>query len=121
MSELDELLQAFGEAGGNRGALADAGIAHLAASGHSILSSHGVEGIAVDARETRKGISARVTVREGVKLEKPVHLCFGVLHKKGTQEINMDIKLEKKLERNVSGALHLSECREGAAYHGCCR
>ncbi len=105
MSELDDLLKAFGEAGGNRGALADAGIAHLAASGHSILSSHGVEGVAVDARETRKGIFARVTVHEGVKLEKPVHLCFGVLHKKGTQEIKMDVKLEKN-----SKATFLAHC-----------
>ena len=105
MSELDDLLKAFGEAGGNRGALADAGTAHLAASGHSILSSHGVEGIAVDARETRKGVFARVTVHEGVKLEKPVHLCFGVLHKKGTQEIKMDVKLEKN-----SSATFIAHC-----------
>ncbi len=95
MSELDELMHAFGEAGGDRSALADKGTAHLAASSHSILSSRVVEGIDVDARATRKGISARVVVHEGVKLQKPVHLCFGVLHKKGTQEIKMDVKLEK--------------------------
>ena len=96
MSELDDLKQAFGEAGGDRGALADTSIAHLAASGHSILSSRSVEGLDVDARETPRGISARVVVREGVKIEKPVHLCFGVLHKSGTQEILMDVKLEPR-------------------------
>jgi len=95
MSDLDNLMQAFGEAGGDRGALADAGTAHLAAEGHSILSSRVVEGIDVDARTTRKGISARVRVHEGVKLRKPVHLCFGVLHKRGSQEIKMDVRLEK--------------------------
>ncbi len=95
MSELEELMQAFGEAGGDKGALADAGTAHLAASGHSILSTRAVEGIEVEAKETRRGVSARVTVREGVKLRNPVHLCFGVLHKKGTQEILMDVRLEK--------------------------
>ncbi|OGW39454.1 MAG: hypothetical protein A2010_01895 [Nitrospirae bacterium GWD2_57_9] len=95
MSELDELMRALGEAGGNAGVLAAADTAHLAVSGHSIVSSHCVEGLDVDARETWKGISARVVVREGVKLKRPVHLCFGVLHKKGTQEIRMDIKLEQ--------------------------
>lgn len=105
MSELEKLMQAFGEAGGNVGALADAGTAHLAASGHSILSSRVVEGIEVDAKETANGISARVLVREGVKLQRPVHLCFGVLHKKGTQEIRMDVTLEKN-----SSATFIAHC-----------
>jgi Fe-S cluster assembly scaffold protein SufB len=105
MSELDELMKAFGEAGGDVGALADAGTAHLAASGHSILSSRNVEGIDVDAKETGSGIAARILVREGVKLERPVHLCFGVLHKKGTQEIKMDVTLEKN-----SSATFIAHC-----------
>lgn len=105
MSELNELMRAFGEAGGEQGVLADQGTAHLAVSSHSILSSRVVEGIDVDARETRKGISARIIVREGVKLQKPVHLCFGVLHKKGTQEIKMDVKLEK-----YSSATFIAHC-----------
>jgi hypothetical protein len=101
MSELDLLMQAFGEAGGNRGALADHGVAHLAVSGHAILSSRTIEGLLVEAKETRTGISASLTVQEGVKLQMPVHLCFGVLHEKGTQEINMKVKLE----RNSSATL----------------
>ena len=95
MSELEELTACFGSAGGNVQALADAGFAHLAASGHRILSSRTVEGLIVDARETRNGISARVTVKKGVKLRNPVHMCFGVLHKKGTQKISMDVTLEE--------------------------
>ena len=105
MSELDELMQAFGEAGGDKGALADTGIAHLSVSGSNILSAREVEGIDVHAREMRNGISAKVTVREGVKLQKPVHLCFGVLHKKGTQKIEMDVKLEKN-----SSATFIAHC-----------
>jgi uncharacterized protein len=105
MSELDELVRAFGEAGGEQGVFADPGTAHLAVSSHSILSSRVVEGIDVDATETRRGISARIIVREGVKLQKPVHLCFGVLHKKGTQEIKMDVKLEKN-----SSAIFIAHC-----------
>ncbi len=105
MSEIDELMRAFGEAGGDRGSLADAGTAHLAASGHSILSFRAVDGIDVDAKETPTGVSARVWVREGVHLQKPVHLCFGVLHEQGTQEIRMDVKLEKN-----SAATFIAHC-----------
>jgi Fe-S cluster assembly scaffold protein SufB len=105
MSEFEELMKAFGEAGGNRGALADAETAHLAASGHTLVSARAVEGLEVDAKETRTGISARIRVKEGVKVKKPVHLCFGVLHKKGTQEIKMDVKLEKN-----SSATFIAHC-----------
>jgi len=95
MSELEELTACFGNAGGDVRALADAGFAHLAASGHRIVSSRTVEGLVVDARETWNGIAARVTVKKGVKLRNPVHMCFGVLHRKGTQRIKMDVTLEE--------------------------
>lgn len=94
MSELQDLMKAFGEAGGDRAILENRKVAHLVASGHSLLSMNGVEGLEVDARETPAGISARVTVGEGVQLENPVHLCFGILHKEGTQTIKMNVKLE---------------------------
>lgn len=94
MSELDALMQAFGEAGGDKKVLADAGTAHLAAAGRKILSMRAVDGLTVDAKETINGISSSVTVKAGVKIPKPVHMCFGVLHKKGIQKIRMNVTLE---------------------------
>jgi uncharacterized protein len=105
MSELDELMAAFGEAGADKGVLADPETAHLVVSRSSVLSLRGVEGLEVKTRRTLSGISARVRVAEGVKLQKPVHLCFGVLHKQGTQRIHMDITLE----RNAS-AYFIAHC-----------
>lgn len=95
MSELDELMDTFDRTGGDRAILADAETAHLVASGHKILSARDVDGLEVEAKETLTGISAKVTVKEGFKIKKPVHLCFGVLHKKGTQKIKMDVSFEK--------------------------
>jgi hypothetical protein len=95
MSELDELMKAFGELGGDRGILANKEIAHLVASGHKVLSMKKVDGLEVIAKETLTGINAEIRVREGIKIENPVHLCFGILHKKGTQRIKMDVRLEK--------------------------
>lgn len=94
MSDLDTLMKAYREAGGDKAILGNNEIAHLVASGHKILSANKVEGIEINAKETLTGISARVIVKEGFKIKNPVHLCFGVLHKKGTQKIKMDIKLE---------------------------
>ena len=95
MSELDVLMKAYGEAGGDKAILEDKDIAHLVASGHKLLSMKSVEGLEIDARETLTGVSAKVTVKEGTKIKNPVHLCFGILHKRGTQKIKMDVRLEK--------------------------
>jgi len=100
MSEIEELMKAFGEAGGDKGVLANKETAHLVASGHKILSARNIEGLEVDAKETFTGISARVTVKEGIQIKNPVHLCFGILHKRGTQKIKMDVKLEKNASAN---------------------
>ena len=100
MSELDELMKEFGEAGGDKSILANGEIAHLIANGHKILSKRAVKGIEVEALETESGISARVRVLEGTHLLNQVHLCFGVLHKSGIQRINMDIRFEKDSDAN---------------------
>lgn len=105
MYDLDALMKAFGEAGGDKGILASNEIAHLVADGHKLLSMRSLEGLEVDARETLTGISAKVTVKEGIKIKNPVHLCFGILHKKGTQKIRMDVKLEKN-----SSARFIAHC-----------
>jgi len=100
MSELDALMKAFGESGGDSGILADKEIAHFVVSGHKILSMQSVEGLEVKAKETLTGISASIRVREGIKVKNPIHLCFGILHKKGNQKIKMDVKLEKNASAN---------------------
>lgn len=95
MNALDQLMKVFGDAGGDRVVLADSNTAHLVADGHTILSAREIEGIEVEAQESASGISAKVRVRQGVRLANPVHLCFGVLHKRGSQNISMDVHLEK--------------------------
>jgi Fe-S cluster assembly scaffold protein SufB len=105
MSELDELMRALDEAGGDHGVLSNPGIAHLSISGSRIVSSRMVAGIDVVTKELWNGIRAKIIVREGVKPAMPVHLCFGLLHKKGTQKIAMDVTLEKN-----SSAAFIAHC-----------
>lgn len=95
MSELDALARAFAGAGGDREVFEDPRTSHMAVSGHSILSMREAEGIEVAARETLKGIRADITVLEGARLQRPVHLCFGMLGERGTQKIVMRVGLRK--------------------------
>ena len=88
-------MKVFADAGGEKSILSNRDIAHLVVSGRTILSSREVEGLEVTTEEIPSGISAKVRIAEGIRLKNPVHLCFGILHKKGTQRIRMDVRLER--------------------------
>lgn len=95
MAELDEIKRAFSAAGGDSAIFVNREIAHLAASGHDLLSRREIRGIRMDAQETPEGISACVIVERDARIENPVHLCFGVLREVGIQRIRMVLKLEE--------------------------
>lgn len=95
MDALEQLMHSLNAIGGSEAVLADPATAHLVADGRAILSRQAVEGVEMEARETAEGISARVVVRQGVRLANPVHLCFGVLHEQGEQRIRMEVRIEK--------------------------
>jgi Fe-S cluster assembly scaffold protein SufB len=93
MSEIESLRDALActEYGGKD--LSSEKTAHIALSGTKIISMREVEGLSFRAEEIPDGINAQVTVSEGVAVENPVHLCFGVLGSHGTQRINMRVRL----------------------------
>lgn len=93
MSHLDDLMKSFVKQGGDRSILENEDIAHLVAEGHNIMSMRAVDGLEVRAKETPSGISAKVRVSAIIK--NPVHLCFGIMHKEGLQEIKMDVVFER--------------------------
>jgi Fe-S cluster assembly scaffold protein SufB len=93
MSERELALDAFAAGGWDRKILEEGAIAHLVASGNSIVSGREAEGLSMDAAETSSGIRVAMRVREGAVLPNPVHLCFGIRHEEGTQEIEMEIAL----------------------------
>jgi Fe-S cluster assembly scaffold protein SufB len=95
MKKLDAFMKVFADAGGEKAILSNRDIAHLVVTGRTILSSREVEGLEVTTEEIPSGISAKVGIAEGIRIVNPVHLCFGILHKKGTQRIRMDVRLER--------------------------
>ena len=94
MSELDSLLKVLDSQGVDRGILADAGTAHMMASGQRLLSRRQVPGLELVAEETADGIVARIRVMRGTRLAHPLHLCFSVLPAVGRQHIDMRLALE---------------------------
>jgi Fe-S cluster assembly scaffold protein SufB len=72
---------------------------------NQVLATKLVDGLEVDAAQKSDGISATVTVRRGVRIEQPVHMCFGMLPEKGLQRIELKIHLEQR-----SAATLLAHC-----------
>ena len=138
MNEFEELMTALGAAGGDRAVLEDQDTAHLVVVGKRIISSRNVPGLEVEANETGDGVKLKIKLHEGIHLEAPVHTCFGVVHRKGDQNIDIEIILERNssarfiahcLFPNAERVRHIMDARieiaEGASmgyqerhYHG---
>lgn len=67
----------------------DPDVAHLVIGLNKVESSRLVEGLGVDVQEQSDGVLISVTVAEGARLAKPVHMCFGLLQAEGIQKINL--------------------------------
>jgi Fe-S cluster assembly scaffold protein SufB len=95
MTELDDLLAVLTATDGDRLLLADRQIAHAVVDGKRILSVREIPGLQIHGRETAAGIAAEIVVAAGIRIDRPVHLCVGVLHAQGEQEIALEIRLEE--------------------------
>ncbi len=62
----------------------------LIINGNSVVGKHEVEGLHIETRSTKEGVEVRVSVDKGVKIEQPIHLCFGMTKDKGRQVINSE-------------------------------
>lgn len=85
--EMSAMLDAYEQAGGDPQALKQPDVATLVVSGNQVLASHEIPGLHFTASPLANGVQARLEVDPGVKIERPVHLCFGVIPAEGLQEI----------------------------------
>jgi Fe-S cluster assembly scaffold protein SufB len=101
MSEREKALDAFAASGWDRRILENGEIAHLVASGSSIVSGREAEGLSMETEETASGIRVAMRVREETVLANPVHLCFGIRHEEGVQEIEMEVTLGRNASAEI--------------------
>lgn len=62
---------------------------------NQVLGAHLVPGLSVEPTERPDGLEARLVVARGTHIEKPVHICFGMLPEQGLQHIVLDIRIEE--------------------------
>lgn len=85
--EMAAMVDAYQQAGGDPSALQRPEVATLVVSGSQVLAAHEIPGVRFEAQPLEHGVQARIRVEPGVKVERPVHLCFGVIPAEGVQEI----------------------------------
>lgn len=105
MTERDTFIRLLPMVGAELEILNDERIAHVVGRGHRIVSRRSVPGLDLNLDETPDAIVGRMTVRAGVQLARPVHLCFGLAHPTGRQNIHLDLVVEERAAVSV-----LSHC-----------
>jgi len=99
--EYQGMLDAYEKAGGDRSALLSRDVARLVIHENKVLSADEVTGITIETKETETGVNIYFLVKEGVRIQRPVHLCFGILPQEGRQEITLKVKAQDNSEVNV--------------------
>ena len=87
------MLEAYQKAEGNPDVFSNSKIANLVVHKNQVLGKHLVPGLEVEPKETKDGIDLKIRVLPNVKIEYPVHLCFGILPKEGIQLIKIDAEV----------------------------
>lgn len=81
--------------------LKDKDVAHLVINHNKVDSENSLPGLDVKTKELEDGVDVTITLQEGVNIEKPVHLCFGVLHQSAVQKIYMNVDIKKDASISV--------------------
>ena len=99
--EYQGLVDAYEKAGGDRSALLSKEVAKLVIHENKVLGVDGVRGIQIETKETETGVNIYFLVEEGAKIQRPVHLCFGILPQEGLQEIILKVNAQDNSEISV--------------------
>jgi Fe-S cluster assembly scaffold protein SufB len=94
MSDFELLLKLYELANIDTSQIKNLKVSHLVVHKNKVVGSHFVDGLVVEPKETSTGVEINFRVLKGVKIENPVHLCFGVLPEEGLQEIKINAKIE---------------------------
>ncbi len=104
-AEFQALAEAYRLSGGNVQNLENPHTGILLVSGGRLLGKNEIPGLVIQGEEITDGVRARILVQKEVRLQNPVHLCFGVISETGVQRIVADFVMEQG-----SSARFLAHC-----------
>jgi hypothetical protein len=81
--------------------LNDPNVAHLFIHKHEVVGSHLIPGLNIDVESFEDSIKLNIKLDDGIIVENPVHMCFGMMPKKGIQRIVMNTKIGKNSKISI--------------------
>ena len=75
--------------------------AHLVIGLDKVLASRTVKGLIVKTNQIADGVKIDITVQKDTIIQKPVHMCFGLMQEIGIQKINLSINVEANAQISV--------------------
>jgi len=85
--EFQIIVDTFEKSGGKRDIFKDSNVTSLVVSGNKVLGKNVVEGIHVDINQLEEGVEIFLIVDDNIKVTNPIHMCFGIVNKRGRQQI----------------------------------
>ena len=97
--EFKQILEAYELAGGSANIL-DEGIGSIIIDSHKVLEKTEIKGLHIKYKIIKNGINVKIFVDDKAEILEPVHLCVGMLQKKGTQKIISEFFIGKNSKVN---------------------
>jgi Fe-S cluster assembly scaffold protein SufB len=85
--EFETIVETLEKGGSDRSIFDSRDTSFLVVSGNRVLARNMAEGLSVEIEEKEDGVEVHLTIPDKIIVPKPVHLCFGIVHKTGTQRI----------------------------------
>ncbi|MBN2072889.1 MAG: SufD family Fe-S cluster assembly protein [Actinobacteria bacterium] len=89
------------EEAGIQHVLEDNKTARLVINKNKVLNKNTVPGLLVDTEEMEDGVKIDITLEDNIIIPEPVHLCFGITHKKARQLIRLTLKMGRNSSMSV--------------------
>ncbi len=96
--EYENLVKYYESSGGNSKALLSKDYASMVINEDRVLAKNSTDGIKIETEKIEGGVHAIIRIKKGYKAKNPVHLCFGMLPRKGRQIIKSEIVAEEGSE-----------------------
>ena len=90
----------------------DPNSAKLTINVNKVLDQNLVDGLHIDADEKKDGVDVSIKLDDDVKIERPVHLCFGVTDEKAIQKINMTADIGRNCRIDIIGHCLFPEAKD---------
>ena len=100
-TEYAMMLDVYRNLGQDPSVFAESEVAHVVIHENEVVGASLVPGLEVEPEQLSDGISLRIVLQEGVRIEKQVHMCFGVLPEEGMQRILLDVEIMERSSIDV--------------------